>query len=387
MILQQELFQKLVDKIIADIGYNINIIDEKGFIIASGSPERIGTFHEAGYEAATQEKRIDIDEDNEEQYVGVKAGINQPFYHNGKLTGVIGITGNSKEIHEFVKLVKSMIELMVEQELLKERMYYRQSNKSYFANLLLNIKSEEDKRTLRRWAAKLGYDLDTPRCMLVVSFDGKYAEHAYSDILQRVKLIEGHTKEDFSTMVGSDKLIILKQVPEEYDVRNILTFNQAMVRYGEGLIEAINKLGIKGVYVGIGSSYDQVADHVNGYNEGYFCVEKLRQSKGHQRVGSIYDFMLEYATSFLPKGFIEHFVKAYFLLLKEQEELLETLVMLSKNHMNLVETAKDLFVHRNTVVFRVNKIRELTGLDPSHRHNDRILCHMIAGYYHNHEQG
>ncbi len=44
MLIHGDMLQKLVNKIIEDIGYNINIIDTDGIIIASGNPHRIGTF-------------------------------------------------------------------------------------------------------------------------------------------------------------------------------------------------------------------------------------------------------------------------------------------------------------------------------------------------------
>lgn len=387
MILHQELFQKLVDKIIADIGYNINIIDKEGYIVASGSTERIGAFHEIGYEAATKEKRIDIDVANESRYSGVKAGINQPFYYKGNLAGIIGITGNSKEISEFVKVVKSMIEIMVEQELLKEKMYYRQSNKSYFANLLLNIKTEDDRMTLLRWAKKLGYDFKAPRTVILVAFDGKYNDKAYGDILLRLKHLDEHTQDDFSAMLGSDQLLILKKQTENQPGFDSLKYSDELVAYGEKLVEAIGQLGIPHVYVGIGSLNNKVEKQVDGYNEAAFCIDQLKKSKKNEKVGSIYDYLLEYASSFLPDSFFEHFIMDYYEELNRHEGLLETVVALSLNHMNLVDTAKSLYVHRNTVVFRVNKLKELTGLDPTHHHKDRIMCHLIAGYYLSKEKG
>jgi len=378
MILHQEMFQKLVDKIISDIGYNINIIDRKGYIIASGSCDRLGSFHPIGYEAAKNETRIDIDEYSVGQYKGVQQGINQPFYYNGELVGVIGITGNSAEISEFVRVVKTMIELMVEQELLKEKMYYRQSNKSYFANLLLNIKSDEDKLTLLRWAKKLGYQLERPRAVLVVSFDGQYDESVYTDILQQLKKVAGHSKEDFSSMIGSDQLLILKTVSKSSQL--LLTGNQELMDYGQAVLKELKSIGLDKVYIGIASIYHQVEEHQEGYAQATYVIKQLKVNLKAGSMASIYDYLLEYVASYLPDSFLQHFVADYYDLLSSHEELLETLAALYRSHMNLVETAKSLFVHRNTVVFRMNKIKEITGLDPTHKHVDQVMCHLLTVY-------
>ncbi|QIB26583.1 hypothetical protein G3A45_04235 [Caloranaerobacter azorensis] len=60
MILSQELAQKCVDRIMNNLGHNINIMDKNGIIIASGSKERIGTYHKIADEVIKQRKRIDV---------------------------------------------------------------------------------------------------------------------------------------------------------------------------------------------------------------------------------------------------------------------------------------------------------------------------------------
>lgn len=374
MILHQEMFQSLVDKIIADIGYNINIIDPKGIIIASGSKERIGTFHAIGFEAANKEERVDIVKSDLDKFKGVKEGANQPFYYQGRLVGVIGITGEAKKIDEFVKVVKTMIELMVEQELLKQKMFYRQSNKSYFANLLLNIKTKEDRITLERWASKLGYDISIKRTVLVVMFKEKYADEVHSDIIKCIKSVKGHEKEDFSALIGTNQILILKTNPNN-DKMPYFT------EYGKRVVKKIEELtGIK-AFVGIGSFYTSIEEQFNGFNEAVFSIQQMIKHKDGTRVGCIQDYLLLYMAGMIPKELFEHFLQEYLDQLKDSEELMETLVALSKNHMNLVDTAKSLYVHRNTVVFRLNKIKELTGLDPTHDHRGRMISHLIATYY------
>lgn len=46
--------QSIVDKMMKDIPYNINIMDQAGTIIGSGNKERIGTLHHGAVEAIKQ---------------------------------------------------------------------------------------------------------------------------------------------------------------------------------------------------------------------------------------------------------------------------------------------------------------------------------------------
>ena len=57
----------------------------------------------------------------------------------------------------------------------------------------------------------------------------------------------------------------------------------------------------------------------------------------------------------------EVFVKGSFQTL--EEETLETVKCFFGNNLNVSETARQLFIHRNTLMYRLNRIRKITGLD------------------------
>ncbi len=371
MILHQKMFQALVDKLIEDIGYNINIIDPKGIIVASGSPQRINTFHSIGREAALTEQRIDMAQADEKYQKGVKEGINQPFYYQKRLAGVIGITGKISEVEEFVRIVKTMIELMVEQEMLKQKMFHRKSNKSYFANLLVNCKSEEDKITLSRWASELGYDLGSPRSVIVVALEGNRGDDTHIGMPERIKASKDHGKQDFAAMISSDQMLILKTHKHE----NVFEY---LKKYCEDIAEIIQKSANCQVHIGIGSHYPKIEDQQKSYNEALFSIQQSRINL--IRVGYIQDYLLEYMTSKVDAELMDHFVMKHLSKLSNAPELVETLIAFVRNQMNLVKTAEHMYLHRNTVVFRLAKIKELTGLDLTRNHRDRILGHLIAAY-------
>lgn len=375
MILHEEMLQQLVDKIIDDIGYNINIIDREGNIVASGSYERIGTFHAIGYEAAINEKRIDILPDDIGQHEGVREGINQPFYYHDQLVGVIGITGKVSEIEEFVRVVKTMIELMVEQEMLKQRMFHRSSNKSYFANLLLNCKTEEDLLTLTRWASKLGYDLNVHRTVLVVTVGGVNTDQSLPEVLKLIKKLPGHVKKDFTSILSTNQIFIYKTHNNKYPYDELETYSQNLLHLFKEIMPSA------AIRIGVGSHYDKLEDQRRGYEEAIFCLRAMKGS--NKRIGHIEDYLLEYLVNMIEPNLIEHFISDYMAALKDAPELIETVAAFMRHQMSLVKTAEALFVHRNTVVFRLNKIKEITGLDPAQNHKDRIICHLLVAMFTN----
>jgi len=66
---------KIVEKLMADIPYNINIMDERGKIIASGDSARIGERHRGAERAINERKNIEIYKDTSLE----KKGTNEPI--------------------------------------------------------------------------------------------------------------------------------------------------------------------------------------------------------------------------------------------------------------------------------------------------------------------
>lgn len=52
----------------------------------------------------------------------------------------------------------------------------------------------------------------------------------------------------------------------------------------------------------------------------------------------------------------------------------EIILALADHNMNETQTAKDLYMHRNTVIYRLRKVKKLTGLDPMNFYD---LCKLV----------
>ena len=59
-LIQKKTAQKIVDTVRDVCGYHINFIDEKGIIIGSSDPKRIGTFHEIGRQVIQKGEPIEV---------------------------------------------------------------------------------------------------------------------------------------------------------------------------------------------------------------------------------------------------------------------------------------------------------------------------------------
>ena len=90
-------------------GRTINVMNTDGIIIASTEKHRIGSFHQGALEAANTGKTVAIRADQLAQYPGAKQGYNMPLRVNGSVIGVVGIFGNPPEVENLAKLVEAYV--------------------------------------------------------------------------------------------------------------------------------------------------------------------------------------------------------------------------------------------------------------------------------------
>ena len=115
MKISSESAQSIVMEIGNIVGRNINMMDEKGYIIASTDPDWVGSFHGGT-------RRI-LDRHLDELYIRPEAatetmrgGLNLAVKLYRDIVGVIGITGVCEEIFGYGQIVKKMTEILIREK-------------------------------------------------------------------------------------------------------------------------------------------------------------------------------------------------------------------------------------------------------------------------------
>ncbi|MDE3725030.1 sugar diacid recognition domain-containing protein [Nocardiopsis sp. N85] len=108
------LAQRVVDLIAPTISHNINVMDEHGTIIACLDPERRGTLHRGAQRVIAEGRAVLID--SPEPGTSDRPGANEPLMIDGELRGVIGITGDPREVAPLARVVALSVRLLIAQE-------------------------------------------------------------------------------------------------------------------------------------------------------------------------------------------------------------------------------------------------------------------------------
>ncbi|OAB40805.1 CdaR family transcriptional regulator [Paenibacillus glacialis] len=326
MKLSQTMAQQIVKEMMNVISYNINVMDENGMIIGSGDPIRIGTIHKGAQKAIADRNIYEVYEDGE----GMKPGVNEPIVMNNEIIGVVGITGHPDEVRPFSQLLKVTVALLIEQERSIRRVEDKRINKAKFYHELSYRQAPYDREFVDR---ARGYGLDLSKNTRVILLQGKIHGKGIRVALEH---------EPFWNL-EDDKTVFYVTDTHKYTqlMEKLLT------------IEPTVKIGVG--------------------QEETLASRSLEQANGALEIGSkinpnqlinVYDDLqfLILLSQFTSRLGVDH----YSVLEKSGDKLglIETLQAYIAEDGDHNQTVASLNIHRNTLNYRLNRIKQLTGKDP-----------------------
>ena len=112
--LSGELAQRVVDLIAPTISHNINVMDEHGTIIACLDPSRVGSLHRGAQRVIAERRRVLVT--TPDPATTDRPGANEPLFIDGDLRGVVGVTGDPREVEPLARVVALTVQLLIAQE-------------------------------------------------------------------------------------------------------------------------------------------------------------------------------------------------------------------------------------------------------------------------------
>ena len=204
-------------------------------------------------------------------------------------------------------------------------------------------------------AKELRVATDVPRGVFVVQ-SLKKGESVPIDVLQSQF---PDRQNDFVLSVGEGDVVLIHQVPENAGIKELN-------KVAATLEESLRSGGESTVVVGIGTVANHLRELAKSYKEAQIAIEvgKVFDTEkyiiNYENLGIgrlIYQLPTTLCEMFLQEVFKKNPIDAL------DHETLFTIHKFFENNLNVSETARKLFVHRNTLVYRLEKIKKLTGLD------------------------
>lgn len=376
-ILDSTLAQKFIDKFAKNFEYNINIMNENGVIIASKDFTRIGDFHEVAY--GLLQGTLDTGVVNEERkYLGTKPGVNLFIDYKNKPVGVICVTGDPETVTNFAYLVKSSMETMLEYEMQMQEKRSKLNKVEEFLYYLL-FEENPDYKIAGRLADEIALNRELFRIPVII----KCAKHHDpKEIVKRLHSVRGHSHLDLMTVARNQDIVIFKVIKSRNGLE--IADHKAMLTeyyndFIEQLPESYNKEDFT-FYVG------SLQKRLEKYRSSFGQAQELSLlNKEKSGIYFVEDNILDYFRSLVNLKVYDDLFNVYKDLFTEEEMEVtaKTIEVLSQNNYNVVTSAKELFIHRNTLVFRLNKIKSTLNIDPISNAGDREFLNELAYYFRN----
>ena len=155
--------------------------------------------------------------------------------------------------------------------------------------------------------------------------------------------------------------------------------NEEIHKIALGIEKALHdELGIKCV-IGISTVAHHLRELADRYKEAQVAIDVGRVFESDKTIINYENLGLGRIIYQLPTTLCEMFLKEVFKknpIETLDEDTLETINRFFENNLNVSETSRKLYVHRNTLVYRLEKIKKITGLDL--REFDHAIVFKVA---------
>lgn len=204
-------------------------------------------------------------------------------------------------------------------------------------------------------AKKLHIDTDVRRIVFIIETKNEKDNNA----LETVRNIFSAKSKDFITAVDEKNIILVKEVKanETYDDLN---------KTAKVIVDMLNTEAMSTVHVAYGTIVNEIKEVSRSYKEAKMALDVGKIFYGNRNIIAYSNLGIGRLIYQLPIPLCKMFIKEIFDGKSPDEFDEETLGTINKffeNSLNVSETSRQLYIHRNTLVYRLDKLQKSTGLD------------------------
>uniref|UniRef100_UPI0040563C63 PucR family transcriptional regulator n=1 Tax=Agathobacter sp. TaxID=2021311 RepID=UPI0040563C63 len=198
-----------------------------------------------------------------------------------------------------------------------------------------------------------------PRVAFVIDTGNKSTDI----VMELVKNLCDLKAGDFVTSVDEHNVVLIKDV--SYAAKE--NIDEELDEIAASLADSLHMEAMTRVRIGYGNVVEQIPDIMQSYQEAKMALEVGKVFYARMDTISYGKLGIGRLIYQLPMSLCEMFIKEVFgdtlPDILEDEEAMNTIHKFFENNLNISETARQLYVHRNTLVYRLERIQKAIGLD------------------------
>lgn len=335
IVISNQVLQTTLDGLKAISRVDLCVLDTEGIMLVTTFPEAEG-FRDSVLSFA--ESPADSQVVSGCQFFKV--------FDEHQLEYVLLANGNSDDVH----MVGRMAAFQIQNLLVAYKERFDKDN--FIKNLLLDNLLLVD---IYNRAKKLHIDTEARRVVFILEISHEKENNS----LETVRGLFGSKSGDFITAVDEKSIIVVKELAPQDG-------NAEMDRIAEMILDSLGEEKKKNALIAYGTVVGEIKEVSRSYKEARMALNVGKIFFAERQVIAYSSLGIGRLIYQLPIPLCKMFIREIFDGKSPDDFDEETLVTINKffeNSLNVSETSRQLYIHRNTLVYRLDKLQKSTGLD------------------------
>lgn len=378
MELTREVANRIIDRTDMEINQDISVTASDARVIASTDPNLVGTYHPLAAEAISKGEVVESTDET-------TSGLGLPITYDNNVLGAIVLHEHPERGRDMAQLLQTLSNLVVYLAAVIDKLPEEKRLKYKFLVDLLKGRIE-DERYARDQATAFRIDLDTPHVVVVVGVgeategiisqwreealpDGARADRLnriQDELISRAARILDSDLDVNSGFIDDKWMVLLPSLnPESPNSPDSMEEDRGRITSQvQTLLDALSPYLNAELSAGIGRYYPGWQGLMRSFTDACLAADIGRRLKGNGRVYSMEDLGLARFLAERDEEARQELAERVLRVLDEDPEMLDTLDMYFRSNLSPSVTARELYIHRHTLLYRLEKIERLTGLSP-----------------------
>ncbi len=334
-MISNQILQNTVDGVHGITKMDLCVMDTEGNVLAATSEDFSG-FEEDGHSFVQSPADSQVLHDC--QFFKI--------YDDTQLEYIVVVRGDSEDAYTIGK----MIVLQIQGLLVAYKERYDKDN--FIKNLLLDNLLMVD---IFNRAKKLHIEMNAKRVVFMIETNKEKDNGA----LETVRSMFATQTQDFITAVDEKSIILVRELRGKEKIEDL-------EKTAAVIVDMLNTEAMSRVHVAFGTVVNDLKEVSRSYKEAKMALDVGKIFYSDKRVIAYGNLGIGRLIYQLPMPLCKMFIKEIFSDRPPNdfdEETLTTVNKFFENNLNVSETSRQLYIHRNTLVYRLDKLQKSTGLD------------------------
>lgn len=268
------------------------------------------------------------------------------IFEEGEMVYVLVARGFAEDAYMIGKIAVCQIQNLM--TAYKERF----DRSGFFQNLLLDNLLLVD---IHNRATKLHIEVEKKRLVYLIETKSD-KDNVVGELLKSMFIPQSG---DYIVSIDEHSIVLIKELDDKADKNEI-------EEVANTIVDMLNSEAMLNVRVAYGIPVNELKDVSKSYKEAKMALEVGSIFYDYKRVISYEMLGIGRLIYQLPQNLCRIFIKEIYGDTKPEEideEILTTINKFLENNLNVSETSRQLYIHRNTLVYRIEKLQKAIGLD------------------------